>query len=462
MGPSTESPEIVRDLIKHGMSIARLNLSHGSMASHSEQIKLVRRIADELGIPIGILIDIPGFKYRTGPMNPERVELSPLDEIILTSRDIIGNSSILSVAPPGIHSDATIGGPILINDGFIVLNVKEIDGLDVKCQVVIGGQVSKLKGVATPGKSPSYDFPGDKTLEALSFAIDQKSDFIALSTVRNAKEVYTIRNRIESNEYNPFIVSKIERADALENFDDILEASDGIMVARGDMGVEVPLSSVPVIQKNLISKCNIMGKPVITATQMLESMVNSTIPTRAEVTDVANAVFDGTDAIMLSAETSIGKYPVQTVELMSEIALEAEKALPHESIIQNKAVNLQPEVDDAISYDACRTAYQLKASLIVAFTESGSTAARVSKYRPHTPILALTPKQRTQNVLTLNWGVIPVIVDGLKNVEDFFSIGGLAALDVRDVSAGDLVVLVAGLPIGIPGGTNLLRVMKLP
>ena len=461
MGPSTESPEIVRDLITHGMSVARLNLSHGTLDSHSKQIELIRRIAGELNTPIGILIDVPGFKYRTGDMNPERVELRPSDEITLTSREIMGDSSTITVAPAGIHSDATIGGPILINDGFIVLNVKEITGLDVKCEVIIGGYLSKLKGVVTPGKSPSYDFPGVKTLEALSFANDQRADFIALSTVRSSSDVHTIRNQVLRDDYNPFIISKIERSDALEDFNGILEASDGIMVARGDMGVEVPLSSVPVIQKDLISKCNDVGKPVITATQMLESMVSSTIPTRAEVTDVANAVFDGTDAIMLSAETSIGMYPIQTVEIMSDIALEAENVLPHESMIQNKSVNLQPKVDDAISYDACRTAYQLKAKLIVAFTESGSTAARVSKYRPHTPILALTPERRTQNVLTINWGVLPVIVDGLENVEDFFDIGQLAALEVNEVSTGDLIVLVAGLPIGIPGGTNLLRVMKL-
>ncbi len=461
MGPSTESPEIVRDLIRHGMSIARLNLSHGTLDSHSKQIELIRHTAGELNTPVGILVDVPGFKYRIGSMNPERIELRPSDEITLTSREIIGDSSIITVSPPGIHGDATIGGPILINDGFIVLNVKAINGLDVKCEVIIGGYVSTLKGVATPGKSPSYDFPGEKTLEALSFANDLRADFIALSTVRNSSDVYTIRNQILADDYNPFIISKIERSDALENFNSILEASDGIMVARGDMGVEVPLSSVPVIQKDLIAKCNDVGKPVITATQMLESMVSSTIPTRAEVTDVANAVFDGTDAIMLSAETSIGMYPIQTVKVMSEIALEAENVLPHESIIKNKAVNLQPKVDDAISYDACRTAYQLKAKLIVAFTESGSTAARVSKYRPHTPILALTPTKITQNVLTINWGVLPVIVDGLESVEDFFNIGQLSALGVNDVSTGDLVVLVAGLPIGIPGGTNLLRVMKL-
>ena len=257
------------------------------------------------------------------------------------------------------------------------------------------------------------------------------------------------------------IITKIERAEALNNIDSILEASDAIMVARGDMGVEVPVERVPIIQKDLISRCNTSGKPVITATQMLESMIDSPVPTRAEVTDVANAIFDGTDAIMLSGETSVGKYPANAVNVMSRVAKEAEAALPYDSMMRAKAFQLEAQTDDAISYDACRTAHQLNAKAIVAFTESGSTAGRVSKYRPKAPILAITPSEKVQQALTLRWGVTPLTVEDLTLVEDFFGKGEEMAVAAMGLKRDELVVLVAGLPIGIAGGTNLLRVLRV-
>ena len=295
----------------------------------------------------------------------------------------------------------------------------------------------------------------------VGFAAEQQADFVALSTVTGQEYVHKAKDILRKHGGDAHIISKIERADALENFDSILAASDAIMVARGDMGVEVPLARVPVIQKDLISRCNAAGKPVITATQMLESMVESEVPTRAEVTDVANAIYDGTDCVMLSGETSVGRYPAKAVQVMAEIALEAEAALPYEAIIREKARQLEQQTDDAISYDACRTAYQLDASLIIAFTESGSTAGRVSKYRPRPPILALTPSERVQHRLTLRWGVIPVTVRALENVEDFFTLGQEQAVRMASVEPGSLVVLVAGLPLGVAGGTNLLRVMTV-
>ena len=261
---------------------------------------------------------------------------------------------------------------------------------------------------------------------------------------------------------NRFIISKIERSEAIGKFNEILDASDGIMVARGDMGVEVNVAQIPVIQKDLISRSNLSGKPVITATQMLESMVTSPIPTRAEVTDVANAIYDGTDAIMLSGETSVGDFPVEAVSLMSEVAIEAETHIPYERILIEKREHLERKTDDAISYDACQTAKQLEASLIVAFTESGSTASRVSKYRPITPIIALTPSEATQRKLTLRWGVTPIVVPKMNTVDELFAIGESKATEVSGVESGNLAILVAGLPIGISGGTNLLRVLTLP
>ena len=339
--------------------------------------------------------------------------------------------------------------------------VTQVDKHQVRCVVVIGGRLTERRGVTTVGKAPSQPFPDKRAIESLKFAAKQGADFVALSTVTKETDIHKAREILSKEGLNSMIVSKIERLAALEHFDDILKASDGIMIARGDMGVEVPLARVPVIQKDLISKCNAFGKPVITATQMLESMVKSQIPTRAEVTDVANAIFDGTDAIMLSGETSVGEHPVRAVEVMRQVAEVTEEALPYESIIREKTLQLEEQTDDAISYDACRTAFQIKAKLIVAFTESGSTAGRVSKYRPRPHILALTPDDRIRRRLTLRWGVTPVTVRSLTDVEDFFVLGEEQARKIPGVEPGSIIVLIAGVPIGVQGSTNLLRVMTL-
>jgi pyruvate kinase len=341
------------------------------------------------------------------------------------------------------------------------LRVLDIQDEDVACEVVRGGRLTERRGVATPGRSPSQPFLGERARRALDFAASHQADFVALSMVTLPQDVAKAREALQARGLDACITSKIERKEALDHFDGILEASDAFMVARGDMGVEVPLSRVPVIQKDLIARSNLSGKPVITATQMLESMVRSPVPTRAEVTDVANAIFDGTDAIMLSGETSVGQYPAEAVMVMAQVATEAEAALPYERIIVEKRGQLEPQTDDAISYNACQTAYQLNASLIVAFTESGSTAGRVAKYRPMPPVLALTPSERVQRSLTLRWGVTPIVVTGINSVDDFFAVGEQKALGFPGVKPGSPVVLVAGLPIGVAGGTNLLRVLTV-
>ena len=462
LGPSTESQETIRELVENGMSVARLNLSHGTLDTHATAIEQVRQASQEVGIPVGIMVDVPGSKYRVGPLAPGVVDLKRGDRLTLTSRDVTGTHEVIAVSPPGIHRDAMEGAPILLDDGLVELRALEIRGKDVLCEVIIGGRITERRGVTTPGRSPSQSFPDGRARESLRFAAEHNADFVALSTVTSDKDVHKARAILEEHGLEGFIISKIERAEALENLDSILAASDGLMVARGDMGVDVPLARVPVIQKDLIVRCNAAGKPVITATQMLESMVRSQVPTRAEVTDVANAVFDGTDSVMLSGETSVGEHPVQAVRVMADVAMEAEAALPYETMIREKARQLEAQTDDAISYDACRTAYQLKASLIVAFTESGSTAGRVSKYRPLPPILALTPYENVQRRLTLRWGVTPITVDSPTTTEDFFTRCEEQAVKAGGVKPGSLVVLVAGLPIGVPGGTNLLRVMTIP
>jgi pyruvate kinase len=464
LGPATESLETIKALIQSGMSVARLNLSHGSLETHAIAVATVRQASAELGIPVGIMVDVPGSKYRTGPLAPGAVQLRAGDRLVLTSRDIIGTQEIVSVTPPGIHRDARPGSTVLLDDGLMELRVISVDRQqqDVLCEVVRGGRLTERRGVIIPGVSPSQPFPTEKGEEGLRFAAQQQAEFVALSMVRGGSDVRKARDILRQNGlHDVWIISKVELAEALQNFDSVLEASDAVMVARGDLGVEIPLAQVPVKQKYLIAKCNAAGKPVITATQMLESMINYPTPTRAEVTDVANAVYDGTDAVMLSGETSIGQYPVQVVEVMAEVAREAEAALPYETILRERMQNLQNKTDDMISYNAVLSAQQLNASLIIAFTESGGTAGRVSKYRPKTPILALTHDEGTRKRLTLRWGVTPVVVQRLRNVEDFFARGEEQAVKVARVQPGSRVVLVAGVPIGVPGGTNLLRVMTV-
>ena len=463
LGPATETDEKIRGLITAGMSVARLNLSHGTLESHEVALKKVRAASDEMGVSVGVMVDVPGPKYRTGYQEPGVIDLVTGATLVLTSRDMMGNPDVLSVSPNGIHRDAIIGGTILIDDGNVQVVVTDVQDEDVICRVTHGGRVVERRGVTTPGRAPDLPFLDDRAKAGLIFAAEMGADFVALSNVTEDGDIEQARELLKKHGPEPYIISKIERAEALENFDSLLDASDAIMVARGDMGVEVPLELVPVYQKRLIARCNEMGKPVITATQMLESMISSQTPTRAEVTDVANAVFDGTDAVMLSGETATGENPITAVEVMRNVAHHAEANLPYASIIRNKEVQLENQTDDAISYDACRTAFQLGADLIVTFTETGSTAGRGSKYRPVAHILALTPHESVQRVLTLRWGVVPVIVSGVRNVEEFFVVGERHALASGHIPDGQgKVVLVAGLPIGVTGATNLLRVMDIP
>tara|TARA_B100000686_G_scaffold122395_2_gene129658 strand:+ start:4842 stop:6296 length:1455 start_codon:yes stop_codon:yes gene_type:complete len=462
LGPASDSEEQLVELVKAGMSVARLNMSHGDLDTHIKVLNRVRKVSLELEIPVGVMVDVPGAKYRTGPLAPGAVQLQDGDEIVLTSQDLIGSSEKVSVAPPGIHLDAVVGTKILVDDGNIELRAIEVKDLDVMCKVVRGGRLTERRGVVTPGISPSQKFPDTKAVECLKFAAEYNADFVALSNVTRREEIWKARSILRENGMkDPMIISKVERAEAIDNLSEVVDASDALMVARGDMGVEVPLPLVPVIQKDLIKRSNAAGKPVITATQMLESMIGSSSPTRAEVTDVANAVFDGSDAIMLSGETSVGKFPVAAVAVMAATALEAEKALPYESMIAERAKSLENKTDDAIGFAACQTSNQLNSSLIVAFTESGRSAGRVSRYRPKAKILALTEWTDIQRRLTLRWGVVPVIVSGLESVEDFFSIGQKKSQEFLEANDGGTVVLVAGTPLGEVGSTNMLRVLQL-
>ena len=460
LGPATDTEEVLKGLVESGMSIARLNMSHGDVETHTRMVEKVRKVSFEMGIPVGLMVDVPGTKYRTGPLESGTANLVDGEAIVLTSDYMAGNKNRVTVTPPGLHRDASSGGTILVDDGNIELIGLSVTGNDVLCKVVRGGRLTEGRGVVTPGRSPSQEFPHDRAIECLKFAATSQADFVALSTVTKRDDIDKARDiLIQNGMKSPLIISKVERAEAIENIDEVVEASDAIMVARGDMGVEVPLKRVPVIQKDLIRRSNSAGKPVITATQMLESMITSSSPTRAEVTDVANAVYDGSDAIMLSGETSIGKFPTEAVKVMAETALEAEKALPYDDMMMERFRQLGPDTDDAIGFAACQTSNHLNSSLIVAFTESGSSAGRVSRYRPRARILAVTPWEGVRNRLTLFWGVFPIIVGKVSGVDEFFSVGERESR--RILNNGGNVVLVAGTPMGVPGSTNMLRVLDL-
>ncbi len=462
LGPASSARDTIREMTLSGMTVARFNLSHGALSEHEAMIAATRAVSEDLGMPVGVMVDVPGPKYRTGPQSPGEFHLAEGDRITLTSRDVVGSPQTLSVSPPGIHRDAEVGGRILVDDGAIALRAREIVGKDVACEVVDGGKVTERRGVTTPGLAPSLPFLDGRALEGLRFAAAAGADFIALSNVTGPEDVATARRLLHDEGGDPFIISKIETAEAIAHFDGILEASDGIMVARGDLGVEIELELVPVVQKRLISQCNRAGKPVITATQMIESMVESPRPTRAEVTDVANAVYDGSDAVMLSGETSVGGYPDRVVEVMRKVAMNAEAALDYDRILRERARQVEDQTDDAISYAAASIANQQGADLIVAFTESGSTARRVSRYRPRAPILAMTPYSAVRRALTLSWGVHPIIGPTLHNLENLFGVAEDYATSSGSISGAGKMVITAGVPFGVSGSTNLLHVMDVP
>jgi len=461
IGPATGSATAIERLVLAGMNIARLNLSHGTHREHSRYIQTISKVSQRLGINVAILMDLPGPKYRTGKIKGGQILLRNRSRVVLTSKQVIGDTGLVPVNLPNLARDAKAGNMVLLDDGAIQLKVLETDGIEVRCRVIAGGVLTEGRGVVVPGMPASGPFVTDSLKEDLCFAVSKQPEYIALSFVSSADDVKAVKDILRKNNADIPIIAKIERGDAVSRFDSILAASDGIMVARGDLGVDIPLERVPMVQKEIIQKCNLAGKPVIIATQMLESMINAARPTRAEVTDVANAIFDGADATMLSAETSVGKYPVQSVTMMARIAQEAENKLPYEQILMERGRQLEHKTDELISYSACHTAYSLEAKAIVAFTQSGSTAGRVSKYRPRVPILAITPDGNVCRRLLLRWGVHPVQIPEQKSIDELFATGVRLAKEMKMARAGDLVVITGGIPIGVPGSTNVLKVEKV-
>jgi len=461
IGPSTSSPSIVKELLKTGMDVARINFSHGTHREHASYIKTLRQSAKQADLPLAIMQDLPGPKNRTGKLKRGTVELKAEADFALTTRQILGDEHKVSVGLPELPSIVKPGDVIFLDDGAIELKVKSTTNAEVNCQVITGGSLAEDKGVNIPGMTWDASTITKDDWAHLLFGLKHNVDLVALSFIKEANDVLKVRNFIQKNRKTTLIIAKIERREALDNLDEILDAADGAMVARGDLGIEIPIQRVPIVQKEIIQKCNRLGKPVIVATQMLESMVHSPRPTRAEVTDVANAVLDGADVLMLSEETAIGNYPVETVSMMAQIALEAEASLPYEDLLSSKGKDLQPQTDDAISYAACHTAHQLGAAAIIAFTSSGSTARRVSKYRPGVPILAITPSNQTRRQLSISWGVRAFQIPEASKITTLFARGARVAKRTGLAQDGDLVIITGGVPIGVSGSTNLLKVERV-
>lgn len=461
IGPVTGSKTMIERLIRAGMNVARLNLSHGKPSEHARYIQAIRQISQRVGSIVAILIDLPGPKFRTGRLRDGQTTLKKGASIVLTTRQITGDASIVSVNLTSLFEDIRVGDIVLVDDGAIQLRVTGKENGQVKCKIKVGGVLTEKRGLVIPGMHVSAPYITDAMKKDLEFAIEQRPDYLGLSYVSSDADVLSVKAILRDHNAEIPVISKIERGQAIKNFDRILSVSDGIMVARGDLGVDIPLENVPLLQKEIIHKCNRSGKPVIVATQMLESMVKTPLPTRAEVSDVANAILDGTDATMLSAETSIGNYPLQSMKMMVKIAREIECQQSYNGLLQARGSWIEKETDELISYNACLTAQQLGAVAIIAFTQSGSTARRVSKYRPHVPIVALTPIQAVMGRLALHWGVIPYLISEISSVDELFQQGATIAKRLRLAKAGDLIIITAGIPIGIEGTTNLLKVERV-
>ena len=459
VGPSTDKPGTLEAMIKAGMNVARFNFSHGNHEGHAARIKQVREAAAAVQAPVAIMLDTKGPEIRMGKFVNKSVTLQEGASFTLTARDIPGTVEIVSVNYKGLPDEVTAGQTILLADGLVSLRIVEVNGPDIVTVVENTGEISDFKRVAVPDVQLGLPFLSEQDVQDILFGVEQGVDFIAASFVQKAADVLAIRRVLESRGADGHIIAKIENAAGVKNIDEILKVADGVMVARGDLGVEIPTEDVPIIQKMLIRRCNQVGKPVITATQMLESMMVNPRPTRAEATDVANAIMDGTDAIMLSGETASGKYPLEAVTVMATLARRTEAALNYASVLatHNEACD-HITTTDAISHATVQVAYELNAAAIITSTESGYTARMVSKYRPQAVIVAVTPKEKMLRRMLLLWGVQPVFVPQSSNTDEMMSNAITGAMASGWIKSGDLVVITAGIPVGITGTTNMIKV----
>ena len=459
LGPSTDDPQVLRQLMLSGMNVARINMSHQNQECHLKRIDMVKQLRDELHLPIAILIDTKGPEIRLGTFAGNKPELHAGDTFTLTTQQIEGDASRASISFAGLPADVGPGSHILIDDGLIDLEVQKTTPTDILCTVINGGTISANKGVNVPGAKLSMPFMSDRDKADIAFACQVDAEFIAASFTRRADDVLQIRQELElNNNHSIRNIAKIENAEGVENIDEILKVSDGIMVARGDMGVEIPLEEIPSIQKALIHKGYNAGLQVITATQMLDSMMKNPRPTRAETTDVANAIYDGTSAIMLSGETAAGAYPVEAVKTMARIAVRTEKDINYKKRFDRRELQENPNVTNAISHATVTTAHDLGAAAIIAITKSGATARMISKFRPDCPIICCTPNPTALRQMNLSWGVVPLMSEEKDDMDALFDHAVNCAAQAGYVASGDLVVITCGAPLGMSGTTNLLKV----
>jgi pyruvate kinase len=458
LGPAVDTPEMIRRLVEAGMDVARLNMSHGNHDDHRRRYELVREASDATGHGVGIVADLQGPKIRLETFATGKARLIEGDEFVITTRDVEGDASICGTTYRGLPGDVAEGDPILIDDGKLRLRVVKVEDDAVTTRVEVGGKVSDHKGLNLPGVSVSVPALSEKDVDDLRWALGMSVDFVALSFVRSAGDAEDVRRIMREEGVILPVIAKIEKPQAIDNLDEVVQAFDAFMVARGDLGVECPLEDVPFLQKRVIDKARRNAKPVIVATQMLESMIHHPAPTRAEASDVANAVLDGTDAVMLSGETSVGEYPIETVETMARIIASTED---HE-LAKMAAIDWQPVTrGGVIAKAAAEVADRVDAKYLVAFTQSGDSARRASRYRGRIPLLAFTPEARVRSQLSLSWGVETFLTNPVEHTDEMVRQVDEALLEIGRVKQGDLVVIIAGSPPGIPGSTNALRIHRM-
>ena len=459
LGPSTDKGDVLRQLMQEGMNVARFNFSHGSHEEQKARLDKLVALREELDLPVAALLDTKGPEIRLKELKGGKAELKEGQLFTLALGDFVGDASRVAITYEDLHNDVKAGDRILIDDGLIEMKVVRLDGTDIVCEVINGGMISNKKGVNVPNVELSMPFISETDYSDIVFGIENGFDFIAASFTRTADDILQIRKILEEHDCKSVnIIAKIENKQGVDNIDDIIRVSDGIMVARGDMGVEIPMEDVPVIQKILIEKVYKAGKQVITATQMLDSMMKHPRPTRAEATDVANAVYDGTSAIMLSGETAAGDYPVEALQTMVKIASRTEQDINYMSRLKKRSILTNPDITNAIAHATCTTAMDLNASAIITVSNSGRTARMVSKYRPACPIIGCSVNKDVCRKMSLSWGVTPLLVELKHNSDELFDHAVDKAEEMGLIKQGEIVVLTAGVPLGISGTTNMIKV----
>ena len=461
IGPASETEQIITGLCKAGMNVARLNFSHNTHEDHQRRIDLVKKVRSELKMPIAIMLDTKGPEYRIKTFKNQKITLNDGDKFTFTTEDILGDETKVAVSYPNLPNELSVGDTILLNNGLLTFEVVNIDGANIECTVVIGGELSDRKSMSFPGKVMQQEYLSEQDKKDIAFGVQNDVDYIACSFVSKKQDLIDVHNYLkELNADDIELIAKIENQSGFDNIEEICEECDGIMIARGDMGVEIPFKMLPAIQKKLITKCRLLGKRVITATEMLESMISNPRPTRAEISDIANAVYDGTSAIMLSGETAAGKYPIESVKTMAEIAETTESNIHYNKRFHNAAFEIRNSVD-AISHSTCGMAIDLNAKAIVACSLSGMTARMVSRFRSPVPILGLTTDERTWRRLALSWGVIPAMCERFSSTDVLFYTAKKIAEQELSLDKGDKIIITGGDTSGTSGNTSLIKIENI-